>query len=44
MIGIDPNFDYLYGPQQAPVYGFCVCCGGEIYARGKDLCERCEEE
>ena len=44
MIGIDPNFDYLYDPQQAPVYGFCEKCGREIYARGKDLCELCEEE
>lgn len=44
MIGINPDYDYLYDPQQAPVYGFCEKCGSEIYARGKALCERCEEE
>lgn len=44
MIGINPDFDFLYDPQQALVYGFCEKCGREIYARGKDLCELCEEE
>ena len=44
MIGINPDFDFLYDPQQALVYGFCEKCGREIYARGKDLCERYEEE
>lgn len=43
-VGINPDFDYLYDPQQAPPVGFCACCRREIYARGKDLCERCEEE
>ena len=44
MIGINPDFDFLYDPQQAPPVGFCVCCGKEIYVRGKDLCELCEED
>lgn len=42
-IGYNPDYDYLYDPQQEPPVGFCVCCGKEIYARGKDLCERCED-
>lgn len=42
MIGYDPSYDYLYDPQQARPVGFCVCCGREIYRRGKELCERCE--
>jgi predicted amidophosphoribosyltransferase len=44
MIGHDPDYDYLHDPQQAPVRGFCRSCGREIYADGKDLCERCEED
>lgn len=43
MIGINPDYDYLFDPQQVPPVGFCERCGGEIYARGKDLCERCED-
>ena len=44
IIGIDPNYDYLYDPQQAPVVGFCTRCGREIYAHGCELCRRCEED
>lgn len=41
MIGIDPNFDYLYDPQQARPTGFCQCCGREIYGMFRDTCDRC---
>lgn len=44
MIGINPDFDFLYDPQQAPVYGFCEKCGREIYTFGFDLCIDCREE
>ena len=44
MIGIDPAFDYLYDPQQAPVIGFCERCGCEVYHLGDELCERCRTE
>lgn len=40
MIGINPDFDYLYDPQQARPIGFCTCCGGVIYREG--ICLRCE--
>lgn len=43
MIGYDPDYDFLYDPQQAAPRGFCPCCGKEIYEYGKDLCRRCEE-
>lgn len=44
MIGINPDFDFLYDPQQALVYGFCEKCGREIYSFGFDLCIYCREE
>lgn len=43
MIGIDPDYDYLYDPQQRRPAGWCPVCGQEIYADGKNLCPRCEE-
>lgn len=44
MIGYDPDFDYLYDPQQTKPVCFCVNCRREIYARERDLCEHCEED
>jgi hypothetical protein len=40
-IGIDPDFDYLYDPQQAPHYGFCSCCGRELYRPFTETCDIC---
>jgi hypothetical protein len=44
MIGFDPDFDYLYDPQQMPPVGFCVCCGREIYVMFRETCERCQAD
>ena len=44
IIGIDPDYDYLFDPQQARPVGFCEICGREIYAEGENLCSRCREE
>lgn len=44
MIGIDPDFDWIYDPQQAKPAGYCPRCGGEIYEPGRELCRECEEE
>ena len=47
MIGINPDFDYLYDPQQAKPAGWCLLCGAEILEQGQELCVRCrrwEEE
>ena len=41
MVGINPDFDYLYDPQQARPYGFCCVCGREIYAPFRETCDRC---
>lgn len=41
MIGMNPDFDYLYDPQQGKVYGFCSVCGREIYRPFKETCDRC---
>lgn len=41
MIGYDPDFDYLYDPQQAPAVCRCVCCGREIYSLPSETCDRC---
>ena len=41
MIGVNPDFDYLYDPQQAQPYAFCNCCGGEIYRPFTDTCDTC---
>lgn len=43
MVGIDPDYDYLFDPQQAMPSGFCRKCGGEVYRDGKSLCWECEE-
>lgn len=47
MIGISPDFDFLYDPQQRRPVGKCPMCGAEIWRMGKNLCVRCsrsEEE
>ena len=31
-------------PQDVPPRGWCPRCGREIYAEGKDVCDRCEKE
>ena len=43
IIGINPDYDFLYDPQQAPSYGYCEC-GNVIYAKGECLCYDCREE
>lgn len=43
MIGIDPDRDILYDPQQQRPAGWCPVCGREIYAEGENLCTRCKE-
>ena len=27
--------------QALPPYGWCRCCGGEVYEKGRQLCRRC---
>ena len=44
IIGIDPDYDYLFDPQQAVPVCYCPICGREIYAEGREICEHCEEE
>ena len=41
MIGYDPNYDFLYDPQQAKPAGWCPCCGEEIYRPTQHMCDRC---
>ena len=41
MIGINPDCDYLYDPQQADPAGRCPRCGAEIWADDQELCDRC---
>ena len=41
MIGINPDFDYLYDPQQRRPDGRCPECGSEIWGIGHNLCSRC---
>ena len=41
MIGYNPDFDYLYDPQQNRPTGKCVCCGREIYTLFSDTCPIC---
>ena len=43
IIGIDPDQDYRYDPQQAKPAGWCPMCGGEICG-DTELCRRCQEE
>lgn len=40
-IGIDPDMDYLYDPQQAKPFTFCCLCGREIYRPFQETCDRC---
>lgn len=42
VVGINPDFDYLYDPQQCRPVGFCPVCGGEIYRIGAELCATCD--
>lgn len=44
MIGIDPDFDFLYDPQQSRPAGWCPVCRREIYADGRELCGSCAEK
>lgn len=44
MIGINPDYDWMFDPQQAKPVGYCPICGREIYAEGRDICEHCEED
>lgn len=41
MVGINPDFDYLYDPQQARPVCLCANCGREIYAKGREFCDDC---
>lgn len=41
MIGVNPDCDSFYDPQQGRVPGWCVECGAEIWERGEELCSRC---
>lgn len=41
--GYDPDYDFLYDPQQAPSYGWCEVCGMEVYAKGEPFCYDCRE-
>ena len=41
MIGINPDLDYLFDPQQAKPAGWCPNCGMEIWEPGQELCTRC---
>ena len=43
IIGIDPDYDYMFDPQQTKPTGWCPVCGGEICGDA-DLCRRCQEE
>lgn len=42
MIGINPDYDYLYDPQQQRPAGKCPYCGSEIWGFGQNLCRRCQ--
>lgn len=44
LIGYDPDYDYLLDLQQQRPVCLCVNCGRDIYTRGKDLCEQCEDD
>ena len=43
MIGINPDFDYLYDPQQASPARWRPRCGTEICG-DTELCHRCQDE
>ena len=38
IIGINPDYDYMFDPQQAEPQGWCPVCGDA------ELCRRCQEE
>lgn len=42
VIGYNPDYDYLYDPQQGGKEGFCECCGRQISGAGRSLCRKCE--
>jgi predicted amidophosphoribosyltransferase len=44
MVGINPDYDFLYDPQQAKTLCFCSCCGGEIYRSDTEICDDCIKE
>ena len=44
LIGINPNYDFLYDRQQDKPAGFCPVCGREIYNAGNELCYWCLED
>lgn len=41
MLGINPDFDHLYDPQQQRPAGWCPLCRSEIWEPGHNLCSRC---
>ena len=41
LIGIDPNYDFLFDPQQARPAGWCPVCHMEIWEEGQPLCRAC---
>ena len=41
MIGYDPDYDFLYDPQQSREFSRCSCCGREIYRPMQETCDRC---
>lgn len=41
-VGINPDYDYLYDPQQDKPQCFCRVCGREIYTQGRDVHIECE--
>ena len=41
LIGYDPDFDYLYDPQQKRPACMCCVCGREIYRQFQETCDRC---
>lgn len=43
MIGYNPDYDYLYDPQQTGEEGICECCGRQISGPGRSRCRRCED-
>lgn len=41
IIGINPDYDALYDPQQVRPTGFCDVCGRELYRPFQQTCDRC---
>lgn len=42
-MGANPDFDYLFDPQQRCPVRLCVNCGREIYGNHNDLCDLCKD-